>query len=496
MERLNESIWSATSPINSGSLLEYDEYKNKAQVIVIGAGITGLLCAYYLQQSNIDVIVLEANKIACGVTSHTTAKITSQHGLIYDKLIKNFGIEKAKMYAKANEEAILQYEAIIKKHNIECHFEYLPAYLYSRKHIDKIEREVTAAKKAGIKAEFVRDVDIPDHNRGSIMFKNQAQFHPLEFINGIIPELRIYEETKVIHIEGSTVNTTRGTYHGEHIIFATHYPIVNKPGFYFMRVHQEISYLLALQGARKPNGMYLGIDESGYSFRSYDKYVIFGGNGHRTGKTREKNSYENLQVMAKKFYPKSKELYGWSAQDCFTWDSIPYIGLYSKKIANWHVATGFRKWGMTNSLVAANIIRDMIVGQENEYCRLFHPQRFKWKASSKNVIKDSKVTFKGIIIKNIRLPKKFMEHIKVGHGGIINYAGMRIGVYKKSADEIYMVKANCTHLGCALEWNSTDLTWDCPCHGSRFTFKGDVIEGPAIDPLDSLIVDDFEDTDN
>lgn len=480
-----ESIWSATCSMEKSNISEGDR-QQKADVIVIGAGLTGILCAYLLQKQNVDVIVLEAEDVASGVTRNTTAKITSQHDIIYQELIDYFGVEKARKYADVNQIAIDKYAEIIRENQIDCHFERLPAYLYTKQQAERIEKEVNAAQLLGLPASYTKDCMIPDKVECAIRFNHQAQFHPLQFLNGIIKDLKIYEHTKVIHVDKNTVNSTGGTFTADQIIFTTHYPIVNIPGFYFTRVHQERSYLLAYENTAKPDGMYLGIDANTFSFRTYDQYLIFGGSSHRTGKAKEIDCYDSLRTEAKRLYPECQEKYHWSAQDCITLDKVPYIGKYSRSTPNWFVATGFRKWGMTGAMVSALILQDYVIKKENPYSDIFTPQRLKWKASKKHLMEDGKEIWNGIVVKNLVLPKERLDGIETGHGGIINFEGMRVGVYKKSEEEIYMVHARCSHLNCGLEWNQSELTWDCPCHGSRFRFDGSVIENPALEDIERV----------
>ena len=436
-----------------------------------------------LKQKGRDVVLIDAAEIASGNTKNTTAKITSQHDLIYSKLIAEFGEEKARQYAKANELAIKKYKEIIEDKRIECDFEEKPAYVYSLNEVDVLKEEVEAAKNLGIDAEFVQEANLPFKINGAVKFNNQAQFNPLKFLKGISNELVIYENTRALEIKENLVVTSGGNITANNIVVATHYPIMNAPGYYFMKMHQERSYVLALENTSEIDGMYIDLNKEGYSFRTYNNLLLLGGISHRTGENEEGGSYDELRKVAKRLYPKAKEKYYWSAQDCMTIDGIPYIGRYSSETPNIYVATGFNKWGMTSSMVSAMIISDMILEKDNDFSEIFSPRRFDLSLSINNIANDLIETAKNFIAQKVYIPSSEIEHIKNGHGGIIEYNGEKVGVYKNKEGKEFFVSTKCTHLGCQLSWNSDELTWDCPCHGSRFDYKGRLIGSPATKDL-------------
>lgn len=475
-----KSVWSESCKFRKREALNKDI---KTDVLVIGAGIAGVLTAYMLKQKGREVVVIDAAEIASGNTKNTTAKITSQHDLIYSKLIAEFGEEKARQYAKANELAIKKYKEIIEDKRIECDFEEKTAYVYSLNEIDVLKEEVEAAKNLGIDAEFVDEANLPFKINGAVKFNNQAQFNPLKFLKGISNELIIYENTRALEIKENLVVTSGGNITANNIVVATHYPIMNAPGYYFMKMHQERSYVLALENTSEIDGMYIDLNKEGYSFRTYNNLLLLGGISHRTGENEEGGSYDKLRKVAKNLYPKAKEKYYWSAQDCMTIDGIPYIGRYSSETSNIYVATGFNKWGMTSSMVSAMIISDMILEKENDFSEIFSPRRFDLSLSINNIANDLIETAKNFIAQKVSIPSSEIEHIKNGHGGIIEYNGEKVGVYKNKEGKEFFVSTKCTHLGCQLSWNADELTWDCPCHGSRFDYKGRLIGSPATKDL-------------
>ena len=475
-----KSVWSESCKFRKREALNKDI---KTDVLVIGAGIAGVLTAYMLKQKGREVVVIDAAEIASGNTKNTTAKITSQHDLIYSKLIAEFGEEKARQYAKANELAIKKYKEIIEDRRIECDFEEKPAYVYSLNEVEVLKEEVEAAKNLGIDAEFVQEANLPFKINGALKFNNQAQFNPLKFLKDISNELVIYENTRALEIKENLVVTSGGNITAKNIVVATHYPIMNAPGYYFMKMHQERSYVLALENTSEIDGMYIDINKEGYSFRTYNNLLLLGGISHRTGENEEGGSYDKLRKVAKNLYPKAKEKYYWSAQDCMTIDRIPYIGRYSSETPNIYVATGFNKWGMTSSMVSAMIISDMILEKENDFSEIFSPRRFDLSLSINNIANDLIETAKNFIAQKVSIPSSEIEHIKNGHGGIIEYNGEKVGVYKNKEGKEFFVSTKCTHLGCQLSWNADELTWDCPCHGSRFDYKGRLIGSPATKDL-------------
>ena len=475
-----ESVWSEGCKFRKREGLKEDI---KTDVLIIGAGMAGILTGYMLKQSGKEVVLIDAAEVVSGNTKNTTAKITSQHGLIYHKLISEFGEEKARQYAKANQLAIKKYKEIIKEEEIDCDFEEKSAYIYSLNEIDSLKKEVEAANKVGINAEFVEKVKLPFEIKGAVKFNNQGQFNPLKFLKDISKDLRIYENTRAIEIKENLVITNKGNITANHIVVATHYPIMNVPGYYFLRMHQERAHVIALENVNDIDGMYIDANNDGYSFRSYKNLLLLGGIKQRTGENEKGGSYDKLRKVAKKLYPESKEKYHWSAQDCMTIDSIPYIGRYSDDTPNVYVATGFNKWGMTSSMVSAMIISDMILENENDFSEIFSPKRFDLSLSINNLTKDIGETAKNFIAQKIYIPSSKIEHIKNGHAGIVEYNGEKVGVYKNNEGKEFIVSTKCSHLGCQLHWNADELTWDCPCHGSRFDYKGRLIGSPATKDL-------------
>lgn len=432
---MKRSIWHMGT-----SLPEFESLhgEKKTDVLIVGGGMAGILCAYFLKRHGVPHILLEKGRICMGTTQNTTAKITYQHGLIYNRLLQNEGRDVAGGYLEANRIAFKEYRHMCE--GIECDYETRDNYVYSKKDREKLEREISALDKIGYKAELCEEVDIPVENVGAVKFSSQAQFNPLKFISAISEGLNIYERSHVIEIQGNKAITDSGTVTADKIIIATHFPIINKSGFYFLKMYQHRSYVLALSSAGNVDGMYVDEDKRGMSFRSYKDYLLLGGGGHRTGEAG--GGYDELCRFAEQHYPDSTELTFYAAQDCITLDGMPYIGEYSKRMNNMYVATGFNKWGMTGSMLSAMLLTEKILGlgvntELSDYAEIFSPSR--------SILKPQLIT-------NIKTTAKNLLNFK---------------------------KRRCTHLGCALKWNSKERTWDCSCHGSRFDEDGEVLDGPA-----------------
>lgn len=439
-----KSIWTETTAIPGRSPLSGSRRTDTA---VIGAGLFGVLAAHYLKEQGREVIVLEAGRIASGQSGYTTAKITSQHNLIYRKLMNTMGKKYAVTYAAANQMAILEYERLIRQMRIDCQFERKAAYLFSLKDAAPLKKEAEYAAMCKIPAEFVRETELPFPVAGAVRFPAQAQFHPLSFIEAVSGELTIYERTKVKEVRGHSIMTDRGVVHADHIVFACHYPFVNVPGFYFLRMFQEKSYVMGLGPVEPLSGMYLGVDKNSYSFRSAGDTLLLGHGSHRTGKKLPKNPYEDMRRLTERFYPQAAERGRWSAEDCMSVDGIPFIGRFSILRPDWYIASGFGKWGMTTSMVAARMIAAQIAGRRTPFDETFTPARLRLRSA---------------------MPA-FPVHGFKSAAGLINGAMPDV--------------PRCPHMGCRLVYNRADGRYECPCHGSQFDQNGKICCGPAQEDL-------------
>lgn len=429
-----ESVWSKTVQIQQFEALKEDK---RTEVLIIGGGIAGILCAYMLMQAGVPCILVEADRICSGITKNTTAKITSQHGLIYHTLLGRFGAEKTRMYLEANEAALEKYRSLCS--GIDCGFEEMDSYVYAVRDLKKIEKELAALGKTGFFAEFAEDLPLPFHVSGAVKFPRQAQFHPLAFLAAMAKNLEIYEHTKVRELDGRNAVTEHGTIQADQIIVTTHFPFLNTHGSYFMKMYQHRSYVLALYNAQDVNGMYVDEAKDGMSFRNEKNLLLLGGGSHRTGKAG--GGFQALEEFREQYYPDAQEVCRFAAQDCMTLDRVPYIGNYSARTPGLYVATGFNKWGMTSAMAAAMILTDKILGRENAYEDVFSPSRTMLRPQ------------------------------------------LAVNALEALGNLLTPTLKRCPHMGCALKWNREEQTWDCPCHGSRFTKEGELIDNPATGDL-------------
>lgn len=470
-------------------------------VCIIGGGITGIATAYMLKDSGLNITLLESSRIGMGVTANTTAKITSQHGLFYDYLLKSYGFDIAKKYLDSNEEAINIIEDIVKEENIDCSFERESSYVYtcSKDYVQKIKDETSAVKSLGLDAKLVTETSLPFDIKAGICFPNQAKFHIRKYILGLLPSLskiNIFEDSKVTNIKAENglykVFVNDYTVNCKYVILATHYPIKNFPGMYFLKMYQDKSYIIAVD-TKKPlfSGMYISAEEPVTSFRTADNLLLVGGSAHKTGANNIDldKSYLNLENYIKGIYPNSEIKYRWTTEDCISLDKIPYIGKFSKLFNNMYVATGYKKWGMTTSHVAAKIISDDILGKENKYASIYSATRFAPLRNCKAFGQMLNQTIHSLAINKIKKTKLDYTQIKNNCGGIVNYKGQKIGLYKDTNGKMYAIKPYCTHLGCELSWNNLDKTWDCPCHGSRYDYTGKIITEPTTKHLETIKFD-------
>lgn len=424
------SIWTE-KPVHFHALKQ----NQSTEVLIIGGGIAGILCAYKLKKTGVDCMLVEAGEICGGITKNTTAKITLGHGLIYDKMIRRFGEDNARLYAMAQREAVKEYERLCS--SIDCHYEVRDNYVYSTNDRQKIEKEVATLNCIGVKAEFSDAAELPIQVAGAVRVKDQAQFHPLRFLYAAARDLPIYERTKVLELMPHKAITNHGRITYKKLIVATHFPILNKHGLYPLKLYQHRSYVIALKGAQNVNAMYVDESDKGLSFRSYGDLLLLGGGGHRTGKNG--GCWQELESFARTHYPNAEIVGKWAAQDCMTLDDIPYIGQYAKSTPNVFVATGFNKWGMTNAMVAADILCDLVRGKANPYTKVFSPSRTMLRPQ------------------------------------------LALNAFESTVGLLTPTVPRCPHLGCVLKYNRDEHSWDCPCHGSRFTENGKLIDNPATD---------------
>lgn len=425
-----ESVWQSEKRQHSYPVLRGSK---RTQVLVIGGGMAGVLCARQLQQAGKDVILLEADRIGAGITAKTTAVLTAQHDYLYQDMVKDFGEETARAYLHANLEAVGSFRKLSQK--IPCDFEDKPSVQFSTGCLEKLCKEEDVVNSLGFKARFSENVDFPEDATGAVIYPGMAQFHPLKFLFGVAGDLEIYENSRVMELKGTTAVLEDGTVQAQQVIVATHFPFINRYGGYFMKLYQNRSYVLAVENAPDPNAALAELGGQGIYMRRWGDLLLVGGGDHRTGKGRDGFSF--LRSYVQMHFPRAQVKYAWANQDCMSLDGLPYVGAYSPNTPDVYVATGFNAWGMTNSMVAANVLTDQLCGRENPLSGPLRPDR-----------------------------SVFRKQLFCNLGATVT-------------DFLIPTVKRCPHMGCALKWNPAEHSWDCPCHGSRFDEKGKLLDTPA-----------------
>lgn len=403
-------------------------------VLIIGGGMAGVLCAKRLETLGVNYVLAEAKVIGNGITNGTTAVLTAQHDILYQDIIKKFGFYKAKQYLTVNLKAVERFKAMSEW--IDCDLEIKPSIMYSLDDRTLMENEAKAVNDLGFNAEFITDTPLEFPVAGAVRYNNMAQFHPLKFLYSVAKDLNIFENTFVKELKGTTAFTDSGNIYAKKVIVTTHFPFINRHGLYFMKLYQQRSYVIAYENAPDLGCTIEDVADNGFYMRNYQDLLLIGGGDHRTGK--KGGGYEAVRSFARKNFPEAKESQHWSNQDCVSLDYIPYIGRYSNAMPDVYTAAGFNLWGMTTSMAASEILCDMVEGKANPNAAVFSPDRSVLRAQ---------------LFKNI---------------------GETMGNF------VTPTVKRCSHLGCALKWNPLEHSWDCPCHGSRFDENGRLINNPAM----------------
>ena len=501
MPEAPQSYWLQSTDIQQFKELHQDIH---VHTVIVGAGITGITLAYLLVRQGVKVALIDAGKIAAGTTGHTTAKITAQHDLIYDKLIQNIGEEKARLYYDANTEAMKFIAQTINEHKIECDFSHQDAYVFTNSddQLAKLNAEISAYEKLGIPGTFIKDIPLNIETKAAIMMPNQAQFHPLKYLKQLVRYIInnggiVLENTTAIDMDDSTekkIITSNGHHiFAEKFVCTSHFPFYDLKGFFFAKLNPDRAYVVAATSKDPyPGGMYISAEQPKRSIRSTplengEHLLLISGGSHKTGQmTDTEVYYEGLADYATTHFNVDRIAYRWSAQDLYTLDQIPYIGRMEQGDENTFIATGYGKWGMTNGTAGALLLKDLVMEEENKFEELYTPSRMNAAGTVKNFIKLNVDVAKHLIKGKLEHTDKTVDDVKAGEGAVVTVNGKRAGCYKEENGTAHVVDTTCTHLGCELSWNNGDRTWDCPCHGSRFSYDGEVFEGPAETPLKKI----------
>ncbi len=497
-KNMPESYWIASTKGKDYFPLERNI---DVEIAIVGGGMVGILTAYQLEKSGKEIAILESGKVVEGVTAHTTGKITSQHNLIYGKLIKEFGKEFAQQYAQANQRAIKEIKEIADENNIECDYSIEPAFVYTqdRNYIKEIKEEAEAAQSLGIQAIYVEELPLSIPIKAGIRFDGQAQFHSRKFLLPLAEKImekgvQIYEQSRVVELNEDErgrylLKTSNGqSIIADKVIIASHYPFYNKIGMYYTRIYQIRTYAIVIKAKEEfPGGMYVNAEQPARSLRGLNteqgEYILIVGESHKTGQGENTNNhYSELIDFADNLFTIEDIPYRWSTQDCMTLDGVPYIGNFTDKTPNLYIATGFGKWGITNSMVSSMLLKDLIIKGESPWEGIYNPSRKSIIPSAKEFGKQGLNVAANLIGGKIKRVTKD-KNIERGQGKVIEVDGEKVGAYRDEVGKLHLVNLTCTHMGCELNWNPAERSWDCPCHGSRFSVDGEILHGPAVQPL-------------
>ncbi|MFL6846269.1 MAG: FAD-dependent oxidoreductase [Allosphingosinicella sp.] len=492
----NRSYWNATAagtdfPALSGDL--------SVDVAIIGGGIVGVTTARLLKDRGLTVALVEARRVGREVTGKSTAKLSSQHGSTrYQTLESKFGEDRARLYAEAQEAGIRRIAELAREHGIDADLEPIPAFVYTldEKHVSELEKEVEVARRLGLPASLTRETGLPFEVLQAMQWDGQAQFHPVKYVAGLAATIpgdgcHVFENSRAVDWEPDRVVTDGGSIAARHIVMATHLPL-GQVGLYYSMNYPKAEPVIAAPIRRVPPGMYKNAEQPGHSIRTHKGadgrvYGIVAGTHFKPGHVDEERRYiAEIERWLTETFDAGPVEYRWINEDYTPMDHAPYVG-WSSRSNGYLVATGFDAWGLSNGTAAAEIIADLATGRENRWLDLFDATRVKPVAGAPDFIKENASVAAHLVGGYLSGKAKSYDELDPGEAGILKIDGHNVAAFKDDEGEVHAVSAVCTHMGCLVGWNSTDRTWDCPCHGSRFDLSGEVIHGPATKPLGSKI---------
>ncbi|MGI6852741.1 FAD-dependent oxidoreductase [Mesorhizobium sp. 1B3] len=481
------SCWLSTAPRTTYPPVEGSLH---AETIIVGGGIVGLTTALRLCEAGASVIVVEALRIGGQVTGRSTAKITTQHALIYRHLIETRGRELAQSYADANRSGAARIKEWIRQYDIGCDLESRPAYAYTSSPARRadIAAEAEAARELGLEAEAIDKAPLPFETAGALLFPDQAQFNPASYLAGLARAVverggQVFENSRAVLIDEASrwrVVTDGGhTLHAEHVVIATNMTVKSPVGMANRtQPRSHVAMAFRTDGPDMVDGMFIGIDDPTRSLRmgrdAKGPLLVALGPKFNTGQDGNVAArFQELEQWVRQRFPVRDVVWRWCNEDYDTADRVAFAGTPDpEKAAGFHIATGFNAWGISNGTAAGMMIADLVSAKSNPWVTLYDPARpypkdFHKNADSQSILDD-------------------VEDIAPGQGGVLVQGDEKVAVWRDDAGRLHAVSATCTHKGCTVTWNNADRTWDCPCHGSIFAADGSVIHGPARKPLASV----------
>ncbi|MDP8913399.1 MAG: FAD-dependent oxidoreductase [Pseudomonadota bacterium] len=493
----NRTYWNETAAVPRFPQLSGDL---EVDVAIVGGGIVGVTTARLLKDMGQRVAVIEARRVGQQVTGKSTAKMSSQHGIIYQTLVQKFGEDRARLYGEAQETGIRRISELAGQWGITADIEPMPAFTYTNdeSYVSQIEREVEVAQRLGLPARLMRgDIGLPFDVLAAICFDNQAQFHPVRYVGGLAATIpgegsHVFEGSRAVDWEPSRVVTDQGTVTARHVVMATHLPL-GQVGMYYSMAYPKAEPVVAAPIGRVLPGMYKNAEKPGHSIRTHrhesgQVYGIVAGTAFKPGHPDEEQEYiREIERWLTDNFEAGPIEYRWINEDYTPMDGAPFIGWSSSTGDGYLVATGFDAWGISNGTVAATIIADLATGRDNPWVDVFDATRVKPIAGAKEFVVENAEVAAHLVSGYLSRKPKSYDELEPGHAAIMKVDGENVAAFKDEAGLVHAVSAVCTHMGCLVGWNATDRTWDCPCHGSRFELSGEVIHGPATQPLGSRV---------
>lgn len=492
-----QAIWSATAGAKAYPPLSSDL---EVDVAIIGGGITGITTAYSLAKAGKKVAVLEAKRVGMGTTGSSTGNLYAPSGQLH-RIESKHNEETMKAVAFSRSGAVDFIEERVQEFSIDCGFKRVPWYYFTSQednpHNKQIEKELTAAIVAGLPATGVAPAGFPYKVSRIANVGHQAQFNPLKYVQQFAAAIegencQIFEQTKVLDVSDGdpcVVHTSHGKVTAKKVVKATHSPIGRYVVHTEMEVHREYALAVRLKGELPPDGIYWHMEEKQmYSVRPYSNeqgnFLLVLDASHKIGHVEQtEKSFKRVEEYLRAHFEVDRVEYTWAAQNYRPDDGLPFIGTsFTEK--NVYIATGFAADGLTWGTLASIIIADAIFGRESPWARFYDPKRFTPAASAKRFVKENLGVATHLVKDYLfRGDEKEFTEIKAGEGAVVELGDRKVAAFRDEQGQLHVVSAVCTHMGCLVHWNNGEKSWDCPCHGSRFSVDGEVLEGPAIENL-------------
>lgn len=453
---------------------------------VVGGGITGLTTALLLKRRGLNVVVLEADRVASGVSGNNTAKVTALQSTVYSQIRSRHGLVAATDYATASLAAVAQVAELAK--GIDCDLRRAPAvtYAFTEQEVRDVDHELITTRQVGLPVRSTKDVDLPFEVHAAVRLDDQIALHPVKYLQGLADAIdgdgsRVCEHSRVLDVSGNRVSTADGDVDAGKIVIATHYPTLDR-GLYFARLELTRAYCIAARVSTPPQALAISTGSPSWSISAHGDKLILAGQSHPTGRPAVE-PFRRLEDFAREHWQVEEITHRWSAQDPTAYDHLPMIGGYTPGNTTIFTATGYMKWGLTSGTFAASLLADLVTDKPNEFAERFSPHRLSLKSLPTLVKKNAEVAAEMIGDRIVPADATSSENLPPGQAHVIRDGLGKTGVYRDDEGRLHAVSMRCTHLGCLVRFNAAEHSWDCPCHGSRFDVDGEVLEGPATRPL-------------